>query len=340
MRWYQPQPAESLDLIEMTGVAADEAVIDIGGGASTLVDGLIAAGYRDVSVLDISSAGMRGARERLKDSAAQVRWLHQDLLSWQPDTRLPGVARQGRIPLPCRPRQPSPLPPPHHRCRCPWRVRRRGHLRSRRAATLLGPARVRHSVDELRAALGDNLELVTWRRVSHSPPQASPIRSPGSGCGSRATPSGGVSLGSALETPVEHDAPDQTCRRSGRNQEARQHRRRQSRPPLLTGPATTSLARTEVRSTSRTLALVGARVLKVISFNAVRQPSAPWWVRQVWELAHPLPADALLLLISCRHEYRAGSRPPKNSSRRLRRVPQGDGAGSCPCRPRWRRIAG
>src|SRR5699024_8867288 len=63
--WYQPRPDVSLRLIESTGLAVGAALIDVGGGASTLVDGLLTTGYRDITVLDISAAGMAAARHRL-----------------------------------------------------------------------------------------------------------------------------------------------------------------------------------------------------------------------------------------------------------------------------------
>jgi SAM-dependent methyltransferase len=55
-------------------------VLDVGGGASTLVDDLLARGYRDLSVLDISAAALNVARERLGETANAVTWLAADLL--------------------------------------------------------------------------------------------------------------------------------------------------------------------------------------------------------------------------------------------------------------------
>ena len=60
-------------------------MIDIGGGASTLVDGLLSAGYRDVSVLEVSACGLDIARARLGPAGDEVNWLTEDLLGWQPD---------------------------------------------------------------------------------------------------------------------------------------------------------------------------------------------------------------------------------------------------------------
>ena len=84
--WFQAEPAVSLELIERLGVSRDGAIIDIGGGASTLVDGLVDRGFTDLTVLDISEAALRAARLRL-GPGTPVTWLCQDLLSWSPERR-------------------------------------------------------------------------------------------------------------------------------------------------------------------------------------------------------------------------------------------------------------
>jgi len=77
--WYQPHADSSLALIRQTGIAADTAIIDVGGGASTLVDDLLAARYSDLTVLDISAAALDVARHRLGDAASAVHWLEADI---------------------------------------------------------------------------------------------------------------------------------------------------------------------------------------------------------------------------------------------------------------------
>ncbi|MGP0110960.1 MAG: SAM-dependent methyltransferase, partial [Acidimicrobiales bacterium] len=57
--WYEPEPVVSLELVDVLGVAPESAVIDIGGGASVLVDRLLARGFADLTVLDISEAALR-----------------------------------------------------------------------------------------------------------------------------------------------------------------------------------------------------------------------------------------------------------------------------------------
>ena len=78
LSWYQREPTISLDLIRRVAPDLDAPIIDVGGGASTLVDALLDAGYRDLTVLDLSDAALGVARERLGARAALVRWLEAD----------------------------------------------------------------------------------------------------------------------------------------------------------------------------------------------------------------------------------------------------------------------
>lgn len=77
--WFQEHADRSLKLIEQTGVAHDAAIIDVGGGASVLVDDLLAGGYTNLSVLDLSGAALRHAQARLGERAGQVRWIESDV---------------------------------------------------------------------------------------------------------------------------------------------------------------------------------------------------------------------------------------------------------------------
>jgi hypothetical protein len=82
--WYQVEPAVSLELVVATRLGPDAPVIDIGGGASTVVDRLLDLGYLDVSVLDVAAAALDNARSRLGSRAGEVEWIVADLLDWQP----------------------------------------------------------------------------------------------------------------------------------------------------------------------------------------------------------------------------------------------------------------
>jgi len=76
--WFRPHLDTSLALIRQTGVAASAPILDVGGGASTLVDDLVAAGYTDLTVLDISTAALDAARERLGPRASAITWVAGD----------------------------------------------------------------------------------------------------------------------------------------------------------------------------------------------------------------------------------------------------------------------
>jgi SAM-dependent methyltransferase len=78
--WYQPEARLSLELIRRVTSDLDAPIIDVGGGASTLVDGLLDAGYRAVPVLDLAAAALERARARLGERAAGVRWVAADVL--------------------------------------------------------------------------------------------------------------------------------------------------------------------------------------------------------------------------------------------------------------------
>lgn len=79
--WHQREPTLSLDLIRQALPDRSSAIIDVGGGASTLVDGLLAAGYHRLTVLDLSGVALAAAQTRLGEAAGSVAWLEADLLT-------------------------------------------------------------------------------------------------------------------------------------------------------------------------------------------------------------------------------------------------------------------
>lgn len=83
--WFQETPAVSLGLVESVAEPG-AAVIDVGGGASRLVDRLVDAGYR-VTVLDVAEAALDTARARLGDAAGAVDWVAADITAWRPRGR-------------------------------------------------------------------------------------------------------------------------------------------------------------------------------------------------------------------------------------------------------------
>lgn len=85
--WFQDNPAPSLELIAMTGIPADAAIIDVGGGASRLVDALVERRSARITVLDISAAALDVAKKRLGERAAKVNWEVADVTNWEPSQR-------------------------------------------------------------------------------------------------------------------------------------------------------------------------------------------------------------------------------------------------------------
>lgn len=71
LSWFQAEPTVSLELIEALRVGQDTAVVDVGGGASPLAGALLERGFDDVTVLDLSPAGIAAAQSRLADSPAR-----------------------------------------------------------------------------------------------------------------------------------------------------------------------------------------------------------------------------------------------------------------------------
>ena len=77
--WYRPHLETSLALIEQTASGRSPSVIDVGGGESTLVDDLLARGYENITVLDISQSAIDANRKRLGKAAQSVHWLVADI---------------------------------------------------------------------------------------------------------------------------------------------------------------------------------------------------------------------------------------------------------------------
>lgn len=82
--WTQEVPATSLQLIRETGVAKSAAIIDVGGGDSKLADHLLAEGYENITVLDISEKALEKAKARLGKLSERVKWIVTDITSFEP----------------------------------------------------------------------------------------------------------------------------------------------------------------------------------------------------------------------------------------------------------------
>lgn len=82
--WFQARPASSLKLVEAAGIGKDERIIDVGVGASVLVDFLLDAGFTKLAVLDISAAALEHAKQRLGPRAGRVEWFEADVTAFSP----------------------------------------------------------------------------------------------------------------------------------------------------------------------------------------------------------------------------------------------------------------
>ena len=171
--WYQPVPAKSLQLIGATGIAHDDAILDAGGGASTLVDHLQDNGYTDLSVLDIAGNALERSRVRLGEAGRNIDWIESDVLAFEPDRPyalwhdravlhfLTDLAdRERYVDVVCKSLRPG------------------GHF----VVATFGPQGPkqcsgldvqRYSIEQLQELLGDNFELCDYELHEHETPMGS-----------------------------------------------------------------------------------------------------------------------------------------------------------------------
>ncbi len=169
--WYQEHARLSLRLIADTGIDRADPIIDVGGGTSTLVDDLLADGYRQLTVLDISAGALQTAQQRLGARATAVTWIEADITQAQ----LPGqfyAVWHDRAVF-------HFLTQPHDRQRYIQVVRHAvkpgGHVIVATFA-LDGPPRcsgldvTRYSPDSLHHEFGEDFQLLTSTRETHVTP--------------------------------------------------------------------------------------------------------------------------------------------------------------------------
>ena len=85
--WHQEKPTTSLRLITETNLDKNARIIDVGAGDSMLVDNLLALGFRNITVLDVSSMALNRAKKRLRDKANSVKWIESDLRKFETNDR-------------------------------------------------------------------------------------------------------------------------------------------------------------------------------------------------------------------------------------------------------------
>ncbi len=82
--WYQPKAETSMEYIRKLKLKKSTRIIDIGGGDSFLAENLLAEGYTEITVLDISGKALDRARSRLGDKAKKITWIAEDVTAFSP----------------------------------------------------------------------------------------------------------------------------------------------------------------------------------------------------------------------------------------------------------------
>lgn len=82
--WFQEKPTQSLDMIAATGISTGAGILDVGGGASRLVDGLLERGFSRLAILDLSAKALDATKERLGRRGDGVDWIVADVTTWNP----------------------------------------------------------------------------------------------------------------------------------------------------------------------------------------------------------------------------------------------------------------
>ena len=171
MSWFQETPKLSLDLLALVGATADSAIIDIGGGASRIVDALVAAGLRNITVLDLSAEALNVARARLGEARSRVSWIVADATEWEPQNEYDVWHDRAAFHFLSEEEQLQQA----YIARVKRCLRMGGHIIFGTFA-LDGPEKcsglpvTRHSAESLSALLGASFSLIDSRRHEHATP--------------------------------------------------------------------------------------------------------------------------------------------------------------------------
>ena len=167
--WFQEVPEPSLDLLALVGATGDSAIIDIGGGASRLVDTLLAEGFKDISVLDLSAEALNVAHARLGDTGNRVNWIVADATEWEPPQQYDVWHDRAAFHFLNGEQQRAYI------ARMKRSLRIGGHVIMGTFA-LDGPEKcsglpvTRHSAESLSMLLGEGFSLIDSRRHEHTTP--------------------------------------------------------------------------------------------------------------------------------------------------------------------------
>ena len=168
--WFQEAPSISLELIQAAGVSEASSIIDIGGGASRLVDKLVDLGHRNVTVLDLSEAALAMSRARMGDKALLVDWIVADVTIWEPTAKFDLWHDRAAFHF---------LTEDHHRAAYVARMKqalRPGGTAIIASFSLLGPEKCsglpvrRYDPESLGEVLGPSFRLVETRDHEHRTP--------------------------------------------------------------------------------------------------------------------------------------------------------------------------
>ena len=174
--WFEESPTISLDLIRSTRAGLDAPIIDIGGGASRLVDALIDNGFEALTVLDLSKTALARAQARLGMRGAKVRWIVEDVTTWEPSETYQVWHDRAAVHFLTEPKDRAAYAE-----RVAWAVRPGGHVIIGTFAPD-GPERcsglpvVRHDAASLGEILGSAFELMESRRHAHQTPMGATQR--------------------------------------------------------------------------------------------------------------------------------------------------------------------
>jgi SAM-dependent methyltransferase len=168
--WFQESPVPSLELLELVGAQPSSAIIDIGGGASRLVDCLLARGFENITVLDLSATALASARARLADRGGKVKWIAADATQWRPPENYDVWHDRAAFHFLTREEEQNA-----YIQRLKQALRRGGHVIIGTFAPD-GPEKcsglpvARHNAESLSAILGAGFVLVDSRRHEHATP--------------------------------------------------------------------------------------------------------------------------------------------------------------------------
>ena len=167
--WFEPSPDISLALLREAGLQTDMAVVDIGGGASRLVDALVALPVADITVLDVSAAALRTAQTRLP-AGSTVQWITADVTTWLPERRYHLWHDRAAFHFLTEDRDQAAYVATLKRALRPGGRAIIGTFALDGPEKCSGLPVARYGPDSLQAVLGDDFKLLFSRRHDHSTP--------------------------------------------------------------------------------------------------------------------------------------------------------------------------